>query len=572
MEQQAYHLNIALRSSGPEKGCRGYPYARLVEVVKAANATQSDVMFFWWSPEALYSKFSRTDFEFQRVSLPPPTQECVDAAVTSEERCDENEAVRIGKPEGVCMEPPSTLQKFVAQSLLTISQDPSAPGALQSPAYDLIKDFTITSLQLGEVLDRWLARGDNSAFDLRYATCEWLVENWEDIESDLIPENFPRIIKEEEDKMDAFSVVTLVLSLLAMVAVLITSALAYIQRERPVIRNAQVGFLFILLVGLFSVTVGNILSALPPTDALCGLTIWLVNVGYTLELVPLIVKIAGILTLLSAARQMKRVVLDMRHLYAMVIGITSIVVFFLLAWSLVDIPVKETFFTLSSVTAPDGSKVITQEHYCSSDSDFWNYFAALWFFILLLAASVLAVQTRHLKTDYNETETLAVLIYSHSVFVILRILTFTMSSEDEADAVRFRSVIISCDVLAALAIYFVTKFVSSDRADGPGREREPTADPRVESTKEIPPPVEEYCDDNGPPAVGLNSVTTGNSISMGLSTADRIRRCELDLDLEPEGYSSIIERVATLEVQLFNNVQEGGLKPRLDNLERELFE
>ena len=37
------------------------------------------------------------------MSLPPPTQECVDAAVTSEERCDENDAVRIGKPEGVCM-------------------------------------------------------------------------------------------------------------------------------------------------------------------------------------------------------------------------------------------------------------------------------------------------------------------------------------------------------------------------------------------------------------------------------------------------------------------------------------
>ena len=59
---------------------------------------------------------------------------------------------------------------------------------------------------------------------------------------------------------------------------------------------------------------------------------------------------------------------------------------------------------------------------------------------------------------------------------------------------------------------------------------------------------------------------------MGLSTADRIKRCEQDIDLEPEGYSSVIDRVATLEVQLFNNVQDGGLRRRLQNVERELFE
>ena len=59
---------------------------------------------------------------------------------------------------------------------------------------------------------------------------------------------------------------------------------------------------------------------------------------------------------------------------------------------------------------------------------------------------------------------------------------------------------------------------------------------------------------------------------MGLSTADRIKRCEQDIDLEPEGNSSIVERVATLEVQLFNNVQDGGLRQRLQNVEYELFE
>jgi hypothetical protein len=76
--QQSYHLNIPLRSSGPEGTlARGYPYESLVEIWKAANYTQSDVVMYWWTPDALVDMFAGTDAEFTKITLPAPTQQCI---------------------------------------------------------------------------------------------------------------------------------------------------------------------------------------------------------------------------------------------------------------------------------------------------------------------------------------------------------------------------------------------------------------------------------------------------------------------------------------------------------------
>lgn len=56
--QQAYHLDIALESNGPSAN-GGYSHNQLYEIWHAANATKSDVMMLWWTPEALYNKFRK---------------------------------------------------------------------------------------------------------------------------------------------------------------------------------------------------------------------------------------------------------------------------------------------------------------------------------------------------------------------------------------------------------------------------------------------------------------------------------------------------------------------------------
>jgi len=64
--QQAYHLDIALESSGPSSN-GGYSYNQLYEIWQAANATKSDVMMLWWTPEALFDRFRK--YKSLRLSL-----------------------------------------------------------------------------------------------------------------------------------------------------------------------------------------------------------------------------------------------------------------------------------------------------------------------------------------------------------------------------------------------------------------------------------------------------------------------------------------------------------------------
>ena len=140
-------------------------------------------------------------------------------------------------------------------------------------------------------MQRSTSSGGSAGFDLRAATCDWLVNNWEEIEHQVVPRSYPRVSKDDDSQyQEPFFFVSLSLAGVALVAVLVTTALVFHMRKRRVIRHAQVEFLWILLTGLLFVSLGAIMSILPPTNATCITTIWLTNVGYTLELVPLIVK------------------------------------------------------------------------------------------------------------------------------------------------------------------------------------------------------------------------------------------------------------------------------------------
>lgn len=462
VQQQAHHLGIALQSSGSQPGSRGYDYNELTDIVAAANATKSNLMMQWWTPDALYQKFLGTDAELQAVSLPPPTQRCVEAAVKSSERCSEDYLERIGSPDGACMEPPQTIRKLIGNSLWKITQDPARiPPARQSPAYEAIKAYTITGLQLGDLFESWRLRGGDSGFDLRYITCAWMVSNWDEIEQ-FIPRGYPRVSQKKNQQVHAsLYYVALILAIIAAAATVATTVATYRQRHRMVMRHAQVEFLFLLLAGLMLLTVGSITSVLPPSIPSCVATIWFTNLGYTLELAPLIVKVAAINRLMSAAQQLRRVHVNRKSLFGMVYLLCFFVVVFLLLWSIFDTPVEHTSYRLSDDqrTNEDGDTIVWMHTFCQSDSDGWLYGSAVWHSLLLLSATVLAFQTRRLRSEFNEAQTLALMIYSHFLFLILRIITFSIETDDNQwETVRYRSLIFSADAIATLLIYFVSKF------------------------------------------------------------------------------------------------------------------
>ena len=358
------------------------------------------------------------------------------------------------------------MSKVVSTALFDITQHPSIPPAQRSPAYDIIKAFQLSALELGEIFDTWLKHESiaGSAFTLRHATCSWMVDHWDKVQS-WIPRDYPRVTQKAKDTLDdPLGLTSVVLAWIAALAVIMTIVCIYLQRKRPVIRHAQIGFLWIILAGLFLVAAGNLISVAPPSNLTCATSTWLINLGYTLEVVPLIVKVAAIQRMVHAAKKARRIVVDMNHLYAAVAAISSLVVIFLLLWSILDLPGKDAIYTLSSDKTRNGETIVWVGEFCHSESNVWRYCAAVWHSLLLMAASVLAFTTRKIKTDFNENQSLSLMIYSHAIFVLLRILTYSLESGEsgETDAVFYRSLIFSCDTLSTVGIYFVSKFLAKD--------------------------------------------------------------------------------------------------------------
>ena len=456
-QQQSYHLNISLESDGDELNSGGYSIDQLREIWRAANATRANVMMMWWTPDTLVQEFVGTDYEFQRVLLPPTTQGCVDVRVPYWETCSDDIELRVGSPFGACELAPKQINKVLSTSLLDWTYDSSIVDATRSPAYEALRLFRILDPQMGSIFDK------SSEGSPRQAICEWVVENMDFVQG-FVPRSYPRTIHEGAPRQ-ALSIASLTMSIISIVAVLFTGVFVYRQRKRTVMEFAQVEFLFLLLLGLFIISVGALVVGLSPTDGSCVASIWLINIGYTIELLPLMAKVAAINRLLDAAIRMKRMALTRRQLYGAVALIGSLVTIVLIVWTVVDPPQKIPEYDLTDTAAAEGGEtIVTVSYYCSAEMDLWRYMSVAWFMLLLICATVLAVQARNQVQQFNESRTLAIMIYSHFFFLVLRVLIFFLEDVLSRHTLTLsQSLIYSVDVIATIGIYFIPKFIENGR-------------------------------------------------------------------------------------------------------------
>ena len=198
VQSQIKYLNIPLKSSGPEEPIGGYPYARLVELWRAANATKSNLIMHYWTPEPLVQEFVDTEAEFIRITMPPPSQLCADSRRPEKYQCSYNSTLRYGVDEGVCEESSKNLYKLVVGNLYDVIFDDQIPEPIRSPAYDALRLFELSELQLGQIFD-YLHKSNSLPYHLlentngtnisrrnitaRDAVCHWVIENLESTDS-----------------------------------------------------------------------------------------------------------------------------------------------------------------------------------------------------------------------------------------------------------------------------------------------------------------------------------------------------------------------------------------------------
>ena len=287
MEANTYHMNIPLDpNNGIDGAPNGYTASQLMEMWDAANATREHLMMMWWTPEPLFQRYAGTDAEFQRVMLKPYTRECDTARSAWKDECSTNMTERVGSPEEACDNPAEPLRKLINAGLRDVLTREDIPEAARSPAYDALRLFHITEIQLAELFDLWESKPTP-----RDAVCTWAAKNFDFLNS-TVPYSYPRITQDKDDSTLGYIAISA--GSLATFLVAMTWCLVYTRRKKSAIQFAQIDFLSILLSGSLFVSLGSIFSSVPASDSTCLASVWFVHLGYTLELVPLIIKVAAI--------------------------------------------------------------------------------------------------------------------------------------------------------------------------------------------------------------------------------------------------------------------------------------
>lgn len=454
LESQAYWNNISLESNGPDLINGGYNYEDVLDIWYAANATRSDIIMWWFEPEFVVQSFRNTDFAFTRVLLPSPSLECREARVSTEDRCSADVALRRGDRLGSCDENSHVTKKAIAKSLRDMTFLTSEVD--RSPAYEFIRSFNMDELEISHLLQVFVQSG-RTGYAAREAVCEWVADN-ADFLSSFVPPGYPRTIKARNKRAEASVVIAVVFGGIAVVYVLVAIIEMYRRRKMRVFLYAQVQFIFAVLVGLLLVAIGSILYVIEPNQFVCSSQFWLVTLGYTMELVPLIIKVSALNQLMRASRKMRRVVIKPGALYTKIAAVLVLVTIGLIAWTVVDPPSPSETRTLG-----ESKTVVFTQIGCLSSSRYWTTIYYLWEGMLVLVAFALAFQSRKAKAEFNESKSLGLMIYSHFVFSMLRVVVFNVFDDDIHMEALATSFLLSVDVILGVSIYLLPKFSQSTK-------------------------------------------------------------------------------------------------------------
>jgi hypothetical protein len=466
VDNQLHWNKIGLSSAGPEAPNNGYSYAHMVQIWRAANATKSNVFTWFWTPDLLVEEFGDSkDYEFQRIMLPTPTEECLKyrSKVLNRKKCSANIEERIGEEIGSCDYAVVPVNKVISRGLLTASLA-SGEDALQSPAYIFLQQIYMPEYSLTNILRQWtrLKTEDSNVDASRESVCEWVHDNLDELLR-YSPRGFPR--ERKSLSYSALSYTGYVLSSIAIMLAIITAILTYIWRDNQVLKAAQLNVLSCMVVGYLFTGVSAMLHAVVETsDCICSLQQWTLRLGYSLELVPILIKVSLINRLGREARLLRRATIDQNRFKKVLSTTMAILVTYLVIWTVVDMPQRDDVL---NVIEGDSTTVALYAG-CASNSVIWGIVAVGWDSLLLLSATILAYQSREIIQQLNESHWLAFLVYSHSVFLIIRlvvdILYFSGTVASPLSS-KIVAIILSMEVILAISIYFVPKFVMIKNKD-----------------------------------------------------------------------------------------------------------
>ena len=302
---------------------------------------------------------------------------------------------------------------------------------------------------------RHYASGGKTGYAPREAVCGWVANNTDYLKS-LIPPNHPKVFQYRDDYTSNLTFFAYMFGVIALVYTIFSTNISIQKRETAVFVYAQVQFIFVVLLGLLMVAIGSILYGIEPNDTICTTRIWLINLGYTFELVPLVIKVTALNHLMKASQRMRRISIKPGQLYSSVFALAAMLGIYLVLWTSLDPPMAKEFRRLE-----DDLVTVTSHFGCRSESAHWQTGSNLWEGLLVLWASVLAFQTRKVQAEFNESKSLGMMSYSHFIFLVLRVIAAIVFEDDAYKTSISTSYLLSLDVIVSISIYLLPKMVKA---------------------------------------------------------------------------------------------------------------
>jgi len=327
----------------------------------------------------------------------------------------------------------------------------------QSPAYETLRNLKVMNLDMATIMGkRYQSDQNDNIYDPREAVCDWVVHNIDVLKS-IIPDGFPRVLVEDYEydawylKMAQF--LGGFVSVLALVALL----LVWKYRKTKTMVFAQPIFLELILIGYYLNCIAATLFAYKPSQPICIGINWLYLIGYTMELLPVLVKQTAMNQLLSSPSEHTR--LSRKTMLLKVAGVLAMIVAYLIVWTWVDPSTVEQIRRFNNIDS-----TVEVDLSCAPKSRLWLTIASTYLAAILVATAVLAFQSRHVMKHVkhvNEFNSLATMVYSRFLFGGLRgfcYLTLYVESKMHYNfLVSLQSCISTFDALFAMAIYVFPK-------------------------------------------------------------------------------------------------------------------
>jgi len=135
-----------------------------------------------------------------------------------------------------------------------------------------------------------------------------------------------------------------------------------------------------------------------------------------------------------------------------------VVLLYLLVWTIVDPSKVETISTLTDDFDEEQQQIVEINYACASYYPAWLVIMYLYQFLLLIAATFLALQNYNVKQEFNESSRLAYVIYSQFLILLLRAIIWISKARMKAYTTNaIISFLLSVDVIMTICIYFVPK-------------------------------------------------------------------------------------------------------------------